>query len=246
MTRLSILLGGVALFALPVTVASADCREEIAQLQNSDVTASIGGAADSGPAEGTTTNFETGAGVDASGEVSKDGSTAPLQTDDTAATGTTAPTGGAGAASATGGATTPSTGTASATDSATTSPTGTSASAGASQQADAGQQSGEIAKDGQTMPMEDDASAETAMSSQDAQSQQAGAETAAAGQTGADTAAGGQAGTTGAAGTATAAAGSDNGFQDAIERAEAALAQGDEDACMTAVEEAKGLQTQAQ
>ncbi|WP_203565898.1 hypothetical protein [Aurantimonas aggregata] len=218
MTRLSLLLGGVALFALPISAASADCREEIAQLQDSDVTASISGAADSGPAEGTTTNFETGAGVDTSGGVSKDGSTAPLETDNsTTAGGSTAPTGGAGAAAATAGATTPA--------------GGTGTAAGASQQADAGGQAGEIAKDGSNMPLEDAASEETAMSGQDAQSQQAGADTAASGQAGAST-------------MANAAGNEDGGFQDAIDRAEAALAAGDEAACMTAVEEAKGLQTQ--
>lgn len=220
MTRLSLLLGGVALFALPVTAASADCREEIALLQGSDVTASISGgsSATGGPAEGTTTNFETGAGVDTSGEVSKDGSTAPLQTDDTANAGTTAPTGGAGAATATAGATTPA--------------AGADASASASPSSGTSQQAGAIAKDGQTMPLEGEASAETAMSGQDAQSQQAGAETAAGGQAGADM---------------TAAAGTDDaGFQDAIDRAEAALASGDEAACMTAVEEAKELKSQVQ
>ncbi|UIJ71308.1 hypothetical protein [Aurantimonas sp. HBX-1] len=215
MTRLSILLGGVALFALPITAASADCREELAMLQNGDVTASIAGTgATSG---GQTTNFETGAGVDTSGEVSKDGSTAPLETDTTAA-GSTTPTGGAGAASATAGATTPA--------------AGTDTAATASQQADAGQQTGEVSKDGQHMPLEDAASKETAMSGQDVAAQQAGEATAASGQAGAST-------------MANAAAG-DSGSQDAIQRAEAALAAGDETACMAAVEEAKGMQSKAQ
>lgn len=85
---------------------------------------------------------------------------------------------------------------------------------------------GEVIKDGSVAPLE--ASDTRAMSGQDAQAQQAGGETAAA-QTGD--------GSTGSAngGMETSAR------QDAIDRAQAALEAGDEEACMAAVEEAKAL-----
>jgi hypothetical protein len=113
---------------------------------------------------------------------------------------------------------------------------------------------GEIAKDGTLAPLQDGGegggAAGVATSAQDAQAQQEGGETAAAeGGAGTaddaaavDQAAGGEAASGGepVVGAETAAA--DAGDRDAaIERARAALAAGDEEGCMAAVEEARTL-----
>lgn len=225
MTRLSLLLGGVALIALPISAASADCREEIAMLQDGGMTASVSGStgagdmasgsdmnAGSAAAEGETTNFETGAGVDVSGEVTKDGDRAPLETDETVSSSGSVTEGTAMEGVDVG------RGTDADTDGGTTN----------FETGEGVESAGEVTKDGDRAPLEtgeqvaEGGASGNAMSGQDAEAQQAGADTMAA----ADTEAG--------------------GFQDAIERAEAALAAGDEAACMAAVEEAKGMQAQAQ
>ncbi|HDZ73559.1 MAG TPA: hypothetical protein ENH55_12470 [Aurantimonas coralicida] len=102
----------------------------------------------------------------------------------------------------------------------TTADTGTAATTG-----------GQIVKDGSTMPLEDaagTADTDVAMSAQDVKAQQEGANTAAA---------------AAAAGTqARATASSDPAFTAALEKARTALEQGDEAACLTAVEEARAIQ----
>jgi hypothetical protein len=229
MTRLSILLGGVALIALPVSAASADCREEIAQLRDTNMTASISGstttgsdmATDAAAAEGETTNFETGEGVDVTGNVTKDGDRAPLQTEDTVSSSGSVTEGTAMEGVDVGRQTDAGTG-------------------GGTTNFETGEgldMAGEVTKDGDRAPLEtgEQVGSDTsgnAMSGQDAAAQQAGNDTAASASAGADTMA--------ATDTQT------GGFQDAIERAEAALAAGDEDACMTAVEDARKQQAQAQ
>ncbi|MEF2549426.1 hypothetical protein VQ045_20000 [Aurantimonas sp. E1-2-R+4] len=101
----------------------------------------------------------------------------------------------------------------------TTADTGTAATTG-----------GQIVKDGSTMPLEDaagTADTDVAMSAQDVKAQQEGADTAAAAATGTQ---------------ARATASSDPAFTAALEKARTALEQGDEAACLTAVEEARAIQ----
>ncbi|MEC5325740.1 hypothetical protein [Aurantimonas sp. A3-2-R12] len=224
MKQMSLLLASAALVALPVSAASADCREEIALLTGSHMTASISDSAGSktgstdsvttgsvntaapNPAEGKTTNFETGAGVETGeAEISKDGSLAPLQSEADAST--AAQTGGGESAKLT---------------------TSADASQPGSSDADA---SGKVAKDGSAMPMETDS--DTAMSGQDSQAQQDGNQTAASAAAGnGDTSANSQ-------------MRSDASQDDSpLARAELALAEGDEDACMAAIEEAKSAKSQ--
>ena len=83
------------------------------------------------------------------------------------------------------------------------------------------------------MPMESETSGDTAMSGQDSASQQGGAETAANAATGTDQAAGESSMTADASASGT-----------PLERAEMALAKGDEEACMAAIEEAKAAKAQ--
>ena len=81
-----------------------------------------------------------------------------------------------------------------------------------------------------------------AMSGQDADAQQSGGETAAAssGQ-GTGTSGGSDSSNQMASGDQMASA-SGGGYDDAVKRAEAALASGDEAACLAAVQEARGMQ----
>ncbi len=224
MKQMSLLLASAALVALPVSAASADCREEIALLTGSNMTASISDSAGSktgstdsvttgsvntaapNPAEGKTTNFETGAGVETGkAEISKDGSLAPLQSEADAST--AAQNGGGESTKLT---------------------TSADASQPGSSDADA---SRKVAKDGSAMPMETDS--DTAMSGQDSQAQQDGNQTAASAAAGnGDTSANSQ-------------MRSDASQDDSpLARAELALAKGDEEACMAAIEEAKSAKSQ--
>ncbi|MEF2552334.1 hypothetical protein VQ042_13335 [Aurantimonas sp. A2-1-M11] len=232
MKTLSLLLASAALVTLPISAASADCREEIALLQDGDMTASISGsasaggattdsglAANTGPAEGKTTNFETGEGVDVTGEVTKDGDRAPLETDETVASSGSVTEGTAMAGVDVGRQTDAGTG-------------------GGTTNFETGEgldKAGEVTKDGDRAPLETGEQVESqasgnAMSGQDTQSQQDGDMTAADAETDTSTMAAADAGT--------------GGFQDAVERAEAALAAGDEEACMAAVAEAKAARSQ--
>ena len=151
MTRISILLAALALSAASVGTASADCAADIAALSKNDMTAT-------GSTEGgKTTNFETSAGTaGATGPISKDGTTAPLE----AAGATTGETATAAAPAGTSGGT-------------TTTP-GTTAADGA------------VSKDGSTTPLaagQGGNDPAIAMSGQDVASQQAGKPTATTGAT---------------------------------------------------------------
>ncbi|MEC5289949.1 hypothetical protein VSX64_23905 [Aurantimonas sp. C2-6-R+9] len=89
---------------------------------------------------------------------------------------------------------------------------------------------GQIVKDGSTMPLQDaagTADTDVAMSAQDVKAQQEGEDTAAAAATGTQ---------------ARATASSDPAFTAALEKARSALEQGNEAACLTAVEEARAIQ----
>lgn len=155
------------------------------------------------------------AGVE--GGISKDGSMAPLETEAEAGAET-----GIGTTTTTGGATT----------TATTDGTTTAGRADAEASSASGDAEGGIAKDGSLAPLEEDAgtsstegaSAGVATSAQDAQSQQDGGETAAAEA---------QAASDDASDTPERTA--------ALDRAHAAMEAGDEEGCMAAVEEARGM-----
>ena len=227
MKRMSLLLTTAAFAVLPISAASADCREEIALLQDGDMTASIstsaGGAttgsdmaASSGPAEGETTNFETGKGVDVTGEVTKDGDRAPLETDEKVASSGSVTEGTAMAG----------------VDVGRQTDTGTGGGTTNFETGAGLDMAGEVTKDGDRAPLEtgeqvDSQASGNAMSGQDAQSQQDGGATAADMKTDGSTM----------------AAADDGGAGDAIARAEAALAAGDEEACMAAIEEAKAARS---
>ncbi|MCE7027082.1 hypothetical protein [Jiella avicenniae] len=239
MKRLSILLAGAALCSLPVASAYADCREDLASLKaDGTTTASVAssdpggmsGSADaSASAPGTTTNFETGKTTGAAatgtdqqaGQISKDGSLAPLENSGDADKSASAS--GAGKQDGTSGAMSNDQSPASAQG--MTSNSSESASAG------------NVSKDGQTMPMasgQGKGEPDVAMSGQDAGAQQSGDKTAAAssGQgTGSDD-----------SGSRQMAAASGGGYDQAIQRAQSALDSGDEAACMAAVEEARAMQ----
>ena len=228
MKRLSVLLAGAALCSLPATAALADCREELASLSaDNATTASVAG---SSAATGTTTNFETGttSGGAASGEseqagqISKDGSLAPLEN-----------AGDANTAAAGSGSDTKSGTSSDMTASQSATPAEGNTTTGMSET----DNTGGVSKDGQTMPMagaQGEGEPNVAMSGQDADAQQAGQQTAAASS--------GQGTGNDASGSSQMASASGDGYDQAIQRAHTAMEAGDETACLAAVEEARGMQ----
>lgn len=216
MMKRNILLAGAAMLAISASPALANCADEIAMLS--------GDMQDAGQATGAVGEMDQSQ----PGVVSKDGSLAPLETPDDAAT-----TGGsasiAPSGTEAGGETTMGATGSGAVESSQSADAGTGTAA--SGNATAG--SGEIVKDGQTMPLAQEyggGPSETAMSQQDAVSQQGGGETAAA--------AAGQGNVGG--GTRDGASGNAD-FMAALDRARTLQAQGDEAGCMEAVEEARAL-----
>lgn len=231
MKRQTALLAGIAFLALGAAPAYADCAAELAQFTSS---------------QQATGSVQSGS----SGQISKDGSLAPLESADQAMTGgapgqsgtnqdsmnTQQATTGTGSSSASGGS------------------TGTATMSGDTAQAGSG--SGEVSKDGGTMPLaqsDNGGDPTRAMSGQDAQSQQSGNQTAAnaagegSGQSGASTSTASNSGSGSAGGTLTqpgleGASGGNSTQMAALERAREAQAAGNEQACMDALEEARNAQ----
>lgn len=215
MSMKTLLMTGAAVLALGVGEAAADCAQELSMLQSSNQ--STGAISSQSGGE--------------SGTISKDGTHTPLETPAAGASANTQSDTGPASGTTTNAEGVTTTGDAAATTGATASASessgaGTGAATGTTG-SDAGTMAqGEVSKDGKTMPLaegEGGGDPNLAMSGQDVQSQQQGGGTAATGQ---QTAAG-------ASGSA--------GMSDALQRAEAALAAGNEAECMQAVEEAKRL-----
>ncbi|WP_075214730.1 hypothetical protein [Mongoliimonas terrestris] len=223
MKRQTALLAGIAFLALGAAPAYADCAADLAQFTSS---------------QQATGSVQSGS----SGEISKDGSLAPLESADQAMTGGAPGQSGTSQDSMNTQQATTGTGSSSTTG-------GSSGSTGMSgDTAQAGSGSGEISKDGGTMPLaqsDNGGDPTRAMSGQDAQSQQSGNQTAASAAedtTGATASTGGSAGgTLTQPGLDSASSGSSTQMA-ALERAREAQAAGNEQACMDALEEARNAQ----